>query len=104
MQSILTAQDAPNTTRAYLLNMQTNAERVLNDMRSACCDNFQKFWFGSEPVEKQLLELGTAAANWFAQHARTVEYLLTSGVEMDPAEYTPPRAFTIHQDGTITLD
>jgi len=81
----------------------------MTDIRNAALENlkitaitaFHLLW--DNPAET-LAVMGTNAVAAFEQHARTVQYLLASGVEMKPSDYTPPVAYTAHEDGTITLD
>lgn len=66
---------------------------------------FGLLWSNPNATPAEILaELGTDAAAVFQRGADLVEFLITKGIaSMDPAEYTPPQAYTAHQDGTVTL-
>jgi len=66
---------------------------------------FGLLWHNPNATPAEILaELGTDAAAVFQRGADLVEFLLTKGIaSMDPAEYTPPQAYTAHQDGTVTI-
>lgn len=101
---ILEVVVTPDPTERHLLALQDMANQQMSVLKQVCVSSFRQFWHGPVSPELSLAKMGTKAAQWFAQHARTVTYLLQSGETLDPSDYTPPQAFTIHEDGTITLD
>ena len=89
---------------AAVLAMRQESIAALEGLKSAAISVFKRLW--DEPPSRagKLAVMGTKAVAKFQQHARTIQYLLESGVEMDPEDYTPPVPYTAHEDGTITLD
>lgn len=75
-------QLADNTRRAFKL-MRHNSEASREEMAAA---------------------LGSNANAAFEEHAATVAFLLARepGI-LAPDDYTPPQAYTLNQDGTLTL-
>lgn len=99
----------PNPTvispaEAAVAQIGERAATALTALKSATIESFNGLWSDPDTVADKLAVMGVNAVASFQQHARTVEFLLASGVEMDPADYTPPRAYTAHADGTITLN
>ena len=89
---------------SVVARISERAAEELTNLKSATVASFLDFWEDPETVADKLAVMGTKAVASFQQHARTVQFLLESGIEMDPSEYTPPIAYTPHEDGTITLD
>lgn len=76
----------------------------LRQLKENTVVSFNAFWFNPDVTPAQILaKLGTNAVRAFEDHAATVAFLLARGVEMQPSEYTPPVAYTAHEDGTITM-
>lgn len=71
---------------------------------------FQRLWHSLDATPEQILaKLGTHALDIFQRGGDGVEFVL--GVHngrpiasMTPDEYTPPRPYTVHGDGTITIN
>lgn len=71
---------------------------------------FQRLWYSQDATPEQILaKIGTRALELFQRGGDGVEFIL--GVHngrpiasMTTDEYTPPRAYTVHGDGTITLN
>lgn len=93
-----------SAAEASVIGMQQDAKSGLDGLKSAAVSAFRRLWGDSESRAAKLAVMGTNAVAAFEQHARTVQYLLASGVEMDPADYTPPVDYMAHNDGTITLE
>lgn len=80
------------------------SKHALETLRAVCVQTFCSVWHNPNVTPAEMLAaMGTNAAAAFDQHARTVQYLLASGVTLDAADCTPPLAYTIHEDGSITL-
>ena len=99
----------PNPTlispaEAAVARIGERAALALTALKSATVESFNALWSDPDAVADKLAIMGINAVASFQQHARTVEFLLASGVEMDPSEYTPPLAYTANKDGTITLN
>lgn len=94
----------PDAAEQVLIQSEDEATRALETLRLATINAFQRFWNGPVPTADLLAKLGTRAAASFQAHAAAVQFLLSQGVELAPPDYTPPVAYTAHQDGTITLD
>ena len=87
-----------------LKQAESQAAHALNLLTIACVESFRRLWHNPNVTPAEMLAaMGTNAAAAFEQHARTVQYLLASGVTLDAADYTPPLAYTINDDGSITL-
>lgn len=71
---------------------------------------FQRLWNSPEVSPEEILaKIGSRALELFQRGGDGVAFVL--GVHngrpiatMAPEEYTPPRPYTVHQDGSITLD
>lgn len=89
---------------ASLRESERISNNALLNLKDAAIHSFRSFWRGSVPPAIQLHALGANAVAMFEAHARTVQYLLSMGVEMDPADYTPPLPYHANEDGRIFLD
>lgn len=99
----------PNPTiispaESAVIRIGERAAEALTVLKSATVEAFHALWDDHETVADKLAVMGVNAVASFDQHARTVAFLLASGVEMNPADYTPPLPYTAHKDGTITLN
>lgn len=71
---------------------------------------FQRLWYSPDATPEHILDkIGTRALELFQRGGDGVEFVL--GVHngrpiasMTPEEYTPPRPYTAHGDGTITIN
>jgi hypothetical protein len=90
--------------RTFRMLNQRSAH-TLRMLRGNLHSTFQAIWFPPRmtTTEKMLAALGTNAGKAFDQHALGIQLLLAAGVEIPADEYTPPVAYTRHDDGTITL-
>jgi len=84
--------------------MEEISAAALVELKRAAVTTFHLLWDDEASRADKLAVMGTLAVSSFTQHARTVQFLLESGVEMDAADYTPPVEYTANQDGTISLD
>lgn len=77
----------------------------LNSFVASIKEGFRLFWHHPTVTPQELAaKFGTNCAALFDRHAAAVGYLLSLGVELDPADYTPPVAFTRHEDGSVTIE
>lgn len=104
MLSILPDRPSLSAAEAALLESERVSNNALELLRGATVASFRSFWQGTVPVELQLATLGTNAVAMFQKHQATVQYLLSMGVQMDPADYTPPRPYHATEDGRVLLD
>lgn len=79
------------------------ASAALTALKADTIETFRRLWHAEIPAADQLAVMGTRAGAAFDQHAATVQFLLASGMEMEPADYTP-LAYTVHSDGTVTIN
>ena len=95
-----------------LIRTDEEAKAALHALRTATIDSFQRLWIGGRTAE-MLEGFGAKAETGFAQHEATVQFILESAVRLNapelqiaPEDYTPPvdMPYTVHDDGTITLD
>jgi hypothetical protein len=84
-----------------LLSLEARKNAVLNTLLDVVTKTFDAVW--DDPVE-MLAAQGTQAEANFQDHARTVIFLIRSGVDVPVKYQAAPQAYTIHSDGTITLD
>jgi hypothetical protein len=84
---------------------ESRVNRALNLLLEAMTKSFDAVWENPAKTPAQMIAAqGTAARGNFQDHARTVVYLIQSGVAV-PAKYqSAPRDYTVHDDGTVTLD
>ena len=99
---LIASKTEPSAAEILLQNMEESSARVLESLRQITVESFDALW-NCGCTSEMLTLMGANAVNAFDQHARTVSFLLQSGVEMDPSEYTPPMGYIEHEDGTITL-
>lgn len=71
---------------------------------------FERLWHSTDAPPAQILaKLGPLALDIFLRGGDAVAFILgaTTGrpiASMEPEEYTPPIAYTVHNDGSITLN
>ena len=83
---------------------EARSTRTAELFRDGLTREFRNLWHHpSISAADQLAVMGNRAVATFTQHAAAIELLLTAGVVIDPADYTPPLTFTPHEDGTITI-
>ena len=104
MNTLIANPTVPQVGEPEVQRMTDISNASLEDHKLTAITAFHLLWDDADKRSAKLAVMGTNAVAAFEQHARTVQYLLASGVEMDPADYTPPAAYTAHEDGTITLD
>lgn len=93
------------------------AREILQRMASAAADllgshqeMYRRLWHSTDATPAEILaEIGTRGEEVFLRGGDVVGFLLGVGTgrpvaTMSPAEYTPPGAYTIHSDGTVTLN
>lgn len=97
---------SPPRAEVALKAIQARRDAVLHEYRKATIASFHDLWHNADgiPPAEMLERMGTSAVEAFAEHRATVQYLIARGLAMEPADYTPPLAYTEHQDGTITLN
>ena len=93
-----------SAAEASVIRMQQEATAAMESLRNATVEAFRNLWGDLASTQAKLDVIGTGCVGAFLQHERSVIYLLTSGIALDPADYTPPVAYKAHEDGTITLD
>jgi hypothetical protein len=84
-------------------NLRTR--QAIERFRDAQIKEFREFW--NQPrqdIIDQLAIRGNKAIDAFTMHAQSVAFVIAQGIDYPSADYTPPFAYTAHQDGTITLD
>ena len=89
---------------ARLMQIDQLKATALESLKASTVESFKLLWGKPDQTAEMLERMGDTAASGFEAHARTVAYLLASGVQMTPEDYTPPVAYKIHEDGTVTLD
>jgi len=71
---------------------------------------FDRLWKSPDATPQEILaKVGPRALELFQRGGDAVAFVLgaTTGrpiASMEPAEYTPPVAYTVHPDGTITIN
>lgn len=93
------------------------AREILQRMSSAAADllashqeMYRRLWYSTDATPAEILaEIGTRGGEVFLRGGDVVGFLLGAGTgrpvaSMETNEYTPPVAYTIHSDGTVTLD
>ncbi len=103
MITLLPEPTQPQPGESVVKEMQDRSREALECHKNAAIKTFHLLWDDEPSRADKLAVMGTNAVLAFEQHARTIQYLLASGVEIDPEDYTPPVAYTAHDDGTITL-
>jgi hypothetical protein len=89
---------------ALLTIQQLNSEG-LQELAEKTKRAFALFWHNERATRAEMAAaIGPNAGAAFAAHAATVQFLLSQDASLlSPADYTPPQAYTINQDGTISL-
>ncbi len=88
---------------AHVINTQTLASIAIEEFKKACIESFRRLWYSDISAKEQLEVMGNKAAIAFEQHSKAILFLLSSGVNIDPIDYTPPLQYNINEDGSITL-
>jgi hypothetical protein len=102
--NLIPTPTTPPPAELALMQTQSESDQALHTLRAATISGFRRFWFGPVPAADMLAVMGVNACAAFDAHAATVGFVLARGLEIDPDEdYTPPLAYTRHEDGTITL-
>ena len=110
MNTLIANPTVPQVGEPEVQRMTDIRNAALENLKITAITAFDLLWDDPETRAAKLAVMGTNAVAAFEQHARTVQYLLESGVALDPADYTPPvtvgdnLGYTKHDDGTITLD
>jgi hypothetical protein len=71
---------------------------------------FDRLWKSTDATPQQILaKIGPRALELFQRGGDAVAFVLgaTTGrpiASMEPSEYTPPVPYTVHEDGTITIN
>ena len=93
------------TAQEALLTMQQLNSEGLRDLAEKTKRAFALFWHNDRASREEMAAaIGTHAGAAFAAHAATVQFLLTQDASLlSPADYTPPQAYTLHNDGSLTL-
>jgi hypothetical protein len=88
-----------------LLTIQQLNREGLQELAEKCKRAFALFWHNERATREEMAAaIGPNAGTAFAAHAATVQFLLTQDASLlSPADYTPPQAYILNQDGTITL-
>ena len=85
--------------------------QALERFRDAQIKEFRDFWKQPrQDIIDQLAIRGNKAVTAFDLHAQSVAFVIAQGIAYPPEDYTPPLAYTRHEDeedplfGHITLD
>lgn len=84
------------------LQIQAKARNSLNNIKRDLEDGFRLFWYPDLPqtVQMNAEAFGTDCAAWFDLNSKTVDFIIS----LDPTYVPPtPGAYTINQDGTVTI-
>jgi hypothetical protein len=97
----------PIENRAKTIATQIDQSRsfTINQLIRATKQTFKNVWFNPEVTPQEIFnEFGTNASIIFKDHAAAVQCVLTiDPTALDPADYTPPFAYTIKPDGSVTV-
>jgi hypothetical protein len=100
--NLLATKTEPSSSELAVIAIEQKSASALEQLRLTTVEAFDSLWNCGRTAEMLQL-MGSNAVSAFQQHARTVQFLLESGVQLDPSEYTPPAEYKAHEDGTITL-
>lgn len=101
----LIASSSLTAVQASLASMQALRTDGLQQLADATRRAFRLMWHNPDATPAQMAAaLGTNAAAAFARHAATVQFLLSQrpGI-LAPEDYTPPLAYQLENDGSLTL-
>ena len=91
----------------YLAAASSMSFQSLTKLRREANQFFRWVWYnkddGCSPKE-MIAAMGTNAVSNFTLHYLIIQAIKASGVEVPESEYTPPLAYTKHDDGSITID
>lgn len=104
LPSIIETPPAEAEAIKVLQDMEASLTTAFAMYQNAVLAAFSKFWHGEVPPAELLALMGTHAGPWFNRHASAVTHFLSIGSDLAPEQYTPPVAYTTHEDGSITLD
>lgn len=104
MNSILPAVNR-SIERQFLEVEDRKKVRSLDALLASCMSTFDAVWSNQKRTPAQMIAAqGTRAKANFEDHARTVVYLLSMGVDVPEKYQAAPSPYTAHEDGTITLN
>lgn len=105
MNLIQNRPDYLSPVNQELLKIEKLSSATLQKLKQNTIQNFHTFWYNENITPAQFLEaMGTNAARVFQLHRATIDYLLSHNISINIEDYVPPVAFTIHSNGTITID
>ena len=100
------SEPADERAAREILQRMTQAGEDFVNAQQWC---FERLWKSPDATPQQILaKIGPRALEVFQRGGDAITFILGvhSGrpiASMEPDEYTPPSAYTVHGDGTITL-
>lgn len=102
--NILENRTTPSAAEIHVARTEQLANETLTEFKAKTIESFRRTWYSDIPVQDQLAVMGTRALAAFTQHAKAVMFLIQSGIEMNPADYTPPLEYDVDTNtGIITI-
>jgi hypothetical protein len=80
--------------------IENKINHAIRQLQEVTQEAFDLVW--DEPAQ-MISAQGTRAKANFEDHAQTVNYLLQMGINVPVKYQAAPQAYTVHDDGTITL-
>jgi hypothetical protein len=87
--------------QSKLRTYSNRANHLLSELNKLTQEAFDFVW--SDPAANFAAQ-GTKAETNIIDHARTVTYLLANGFDVPQQYRSAPQAYTVQNDGSITID
>ena len=85
--------------------IEERRKSALDALKKTTADLFNNFWYPNEGVTPQQIAnvFGTNAIFAFTQHAETVAFLTSQGIELEEKYKVPPYAYVVASDGSVVI-
>lgn len=97
----------PELTQAQKAAISIDKRRLvlLQQFKTGTQELFRDFWFPVNGITSQEIAdvFSENCCKAFDQHAETIQFLLSQGINMDESSYIPPREYARNENGTITI-
>ena len=106
MQLITEPTVSDATKKAIIFERRRQAG--LENLKATAVGLFRSFWYPIDGITPQQLaaEFGTNTVTAFTQHAATMAFLESQGIEVADEDKIPPAnkyTYVINNDGTVTI-
>lgn len=102
--NLLNVSPSATGEQAYLYEISSTSTDALVALRTVTKLSFDRVWKNPEFTAAEMISaMGTNAKLNFERHAASIAFLISMGLEIPAAEYTPLKPYNVQENGTITL-